>query len=116
MELRKFTRFFTDLKVEANPGTIDSVWGQMRDFTREGCCAVFDNFELGPNSSINLRIQKPGEDVYASATAEVMWKKPTAEKCEVGFKLKDILPSAKAEILEYGYKYWLRHNSDIYKQ
>jgi c-di-GMP-binding flagellar brake protein YcgR len=108
MERRKEMRFPALLKVGAVRQNKDSILGLIKDFSRSGLRAVFDNFESEPNSYTNIKIQNPDEDVFFSANAEVRWKRPTEGRWEVGFRFKDFVPQAKAEILEYAYKKWLK--------
>ncbi|MFH1578295.1 MAG: PilZ domain-containing protein [Candidatus Omnitrophota bacterium] len=107
MNKRKFLRFLTPLKVKAGSDDKEMQLGVIKDFSRDGLRAVFDNFEFEPYSSVALRIQSPSAEGFNRATAEVRWKKLAEGGCEVGLKLTDFLPSLKAEILDYGYDKWL---------
>jgi len=108
---RKELRFPISLKVGAREKNRSSIFGSTTDFSRSGLRVVFDEFESEPNSFIDLKIQRPDKDIFVPASAEVIWKRPILGKWEVGFRIKDFVPEAKAEILEYSYNRWLRDKS-----
>ena len=108
MERRKEIRFPASLKVAGIRQNKESILGLTKDFSRSGLRAVFDNFESEPNSYTDIKIQSPEEDVFIPANAEVRWKRPAEGRWEVGFRLKDFVSQAKAEILEYAYQNWLK--------
>ena len=105
---RRFMRFLITLKVGAKKEDNERSFGLVRDFSREGFRAVFDNFDFNVNSYVDLEIQRLSEDVFIPASGEVVWKRPNEGKWEVGFRLKDFPTEQKAEILERGYKDWVR--------
>lgn len=109
MEKREFLRFPVELRVEAckeNKGYT----GLIKDFSKKGLRVIFDDFKLELNSPLELKIQRPGTDVWISASAEAIWKKQEHNKWDVGLRLKDLAPEEKAQILEYGYLKWLKEN------
>ena len=108
MERRREMRFPVSLKVAAREKNKQSILGLTKDFSRHGLRAVFDNFESEPDSSVELKIQKPNEDVFIPAIAEVRWKRPIEGKWEVGLRFKDFISQVKVEILDYAYYVWLR--------
>ncbi len=114
MERRKFPRFNVMIQVEAGREGKESSIGLIEDFSRGGFRAVFDKFEFEFNLPLQLRIQRPNSDFYASASAEPIWKRSVEDKWDVGFKLKTFPPEAKAEILECGYFKWLKESVHPY--
>ena len=108
MERRKELRFPVSLKIGATATNKRSILGLIKDFSRDGLKAVFDVFESGTESFINIKIQKPNQDVFVPACAEVRWKRPLEGRWEVGFRFKDFVPQVKAEILDYCYHNWLK--------
>lgn len=108
MERRKFMRFLITLKVQAKREDKENSFGLVKDFSREGMRAVFDDFDFNLNSCVNLEIQRLSEDVFVPASGEVVWKRPVEGKWEVGLRLKEFPSLAKSEILENGYHKWLK--------
>ena len=104
---RKFIRFLITLNVKAKKEKEES-FGLVKDFSRKGLRAVFDDFNFDINSYVELELQRLSRDMFIPATAEVIWKRPIKGKWEVGFRLKEFLPQAKAEILDLCYRGWLR--------
>jgi hypothetical protein len=112
MEKRRFLRFNVDLKVEAKNPDSESTWGVLTDFSREGLRVIFDDFKSAVASQTELMIQTPDSENYIPMSAEAVWKTPAeGNKWQVGFKLKEFSPEAKANILEYGYRKWLKENN-----
>lgn len=107
MDNREFMRFDVELKVEAHKDNKEYT-GLVKDFSKKGLRAVFNDFKLDLNSPLELKIQEPGQGAWISARAEAVWKKRAQNKWNVGLKIKDISPENKAEILEYGYLKWLK--------
>lgn len=105
MERRKFLRFAIPLRIEVEGEEIE---GLTKDFSREGLKAVFDHFPLDVHSHIKFKLQRPNEEGYIWGEGEVIWKKSVGEKCEAGIRLKNFPPDLKTEILEQGYKNWVR--------
>ena len=108
MERRKELRFPASLKVAAVRQNKESALGLIKDFSRSGLRAVFDNFDPKPDSCTDIKIQSPKEEVFIPANVEIRWKRPAEGRWEVGLRLKDFVPQAKAEILEYAYQNWLK--------
>ena len=107
MDRRKELRFPVSLKVAAKEVNRDSIFGQIKDFSRSGLRAVFDDFESESEDYVDLKIEIPNADIFVPASVEVRWKKPVEDKWEVGFRFNDFVPQLKAEILDYSYKRWL---------
>lgn len=110
MEKREFKRFVVGLQVAAEKENKESALGLMKDFSRDGLRIVFDKFDFELNSPLDLKIQRPEANFYIFASAEPLWKRAVENKCEVGFKIKEIPPDIKADLLEYGYFKWLKEN------
>jgi len=108
MERRKFMRFPVSLKVEAIKKNKESLFGLIRDFSREGLRVIFDNFDFKSNSYVDFKIQRPDTEVFVPASVEVIWKRPVEGRWETGLRFKEFPPRVKAEILEFGYKKWLK--------
>lgn len=108
---RKFLRFNVALQVEARGENKESALGIVRDFSRQGARVAFDRFEFEPQSSVELKIQRPEKDVFVPAIGKVMWKKFIAGRWEVGIKLVDFSPEVKIEILERAYDAWVKANT-----
>lgn len=107
IERRRCLRFATPLMVQARRENKDNIWGLIRDFSRGGLRAIFDEFDFNLKSFVELQIQRPNENVYIPASVEVIWKRFNEGKWEVGLKLKEFPSQVKAEILEHGYNKWL---------
>ena len=108
-EKRKEMRFPAFIEISARDSQRKkSALGIIRDFSRDGIKAIFDNFNLDSGSQIDLKIHNPQEDAYFPATAEVKWRKSLNGKFEVGLKFRDFVPQVKADILEYCYRNWLK--------
>lgn len=112
MERRKFPRYDVWLKIQAAQKNKEVVSGQVKNFSREGFRVIFDNPGLESDSAMNFIINRPNSDCCVSANAEAVWKRPMGEGWDVGFRLKDIPPENKAEILEYGYRKWVRDKKE----
>ena len=106
-ERRRFMRFSAPLKVQTRDSSNQSVSGEIKDFSRDGLSAVFNNLELKPNSYVDLQIQNPGQDTYSNASAQVVWGRSSGSKCHIGLRFSEFSPRVKADILEYGYKKWV---------
>ncbi len=107
-ERRKFMRFLITLRVKAGKENNQDSFGLIKDFSREGLKAIFDDFDFNPHSCIDLQIQRLSKDIFIPASGEVIWKRPIEGKWEVGVKLKEFSSQAKAEILEEGYNNLLK--------
>lgn len=108
MEHRRFPRYSINLQVEAKDGK-ESDLGTISDFSRQGAKVCFEKFDFEPNSSIELKIQRPNKDVFIPAMGQVMWKRIIGgNKCEAGIKLLDFPSEVKIEILECAYREWIR--------
>ena len=110
VDRRKEMRFPVSLRCAAREGEKDSTIGLIKDFSRDGLRAIFDNFRTQPDSYVNLKIQKPNQDIFFPARAEVRWKRPVEGRWEVGLRFRDFVPQVKAEILEHAYNIWLKDN------
>jgi hypothetical protein len=104
---RKYLRFSTPLMVQARNKNQEKIWGLIKDFSRFGLKVVFDEFDFNTNSLVDLEIQRPNENVYIPASAEVIWKRLIEGKWEAGLSLKEFPAQEKAEILEHGYNKWV---------
>ena len=91
-------------KCTAGQDNQESMLGLIKEFSLGGFRAVFDRFESEPNSHLNFQIQRPKRKIFVPAIAQVRWKRPVADKCEVGFRLRSFFPDVKSEILKYSYK------------
>ena len=87
-----------------------SLHGEIKDFSRRGMCAILNTCSLNEKSDIQIDILRPDYNSHILANASVIWKKPLGEKCEVGLRFKNFPSQAKADILEYGYKKWLKES------
>ena len=87
---------------------MEKIFGLIKDFSRDGLRVVFDKFESEPDSQVNIKVQRPNKDLFVPASVQVRWKRFVGDKWEVGFRIRDFVAQAKAEILEYGYKSWLQ--------
>lgn len=108
MDKRKFLRFNAPLEVKAVKENREYDSGIIKDFSREGLKAVFNNFDFEPDSRIELDIQRPAIDVFIPGKGEVRWKREIKGKWEVGIKLLELPPYVKGEILDYGYRRWVK--------
>ena len=115
VDRRKEMRFPISLRCAAREEREGSIIGLIKDFSRDGLRAVFDDFKTALDSCVNLKIQKPNQDIFFPACAEVRWKKPVEERWEVGFRFRDFIPQVKAEILEHAYNIWLKDNVYAFK-
>ena len=88
-----------------------SLRGEIKDFSRQGMRAILNTSAINENSDVQIDILRPDYNSHILAHATVIWKKPQEEKCEVGLKFKNFPNQAKADILEYSYKRWLKENS-----
>lgn len=111
MNNRKFLRFDIPLQVEARNQNRESFFGKIINFSRQGVSVVFDSFNFEPNTPIELKIQRPGRDIFVPALGQVMWKRDTGGAWQAGIKLLDMPAEVKIEILEYGYDAWLKSSS-----
>ena len=106
IDRRNEVRFPVSLRCKCAAGqdNQESILGLIKEFSLGGFRAVFDRFKSEPNSHLNLQIQRPKRNIFVPAIAQVRWKRPVADKCEVGFQLKSFFPDVKTEILKYSYK------------
>ena len=104
IERRKSLRFLITLKVQTKKENKENCFGLIKDFSRGGIRAVFDDFDFNINSFVDLEIQRLSKDVFIPAIGEVVWKRPSEGRCEVGLRFKEFSPEAKSEILAHGYK------------
>ena len=111
MNNRKYIRYHLPLKVEAKSEDDQSAKGIVKDFSRNGLRILFDSFDFLPPSILNLKIQRPGKEIFVPAIGEVTWKTFTSSGWEVGVRLRDFSPQVKAEILEHAYRAWLSQRS-----
>ena len=107
MEKRKFIRFPVDLKVKAGK----EIAGITKDFSREGLRVIFDDFSFVLDSALKLEIQSPDSDVPIPLVAKPLWKRLLDGKWNVGFMFAELAPAKKAEILEYGYRKWVKEKT-----
>ncbi len=111
MNNRKFLRFNVALQVEARGENKESASGMVMDFSRQGARVAFEKFDFEPESSVELKIQRPEKEIFVPAIGKVMWKKFIAGRWEAGIKLVDFSPEVKIEILERAYDAWVRANT-----
>ena len=111
MEKRQEIRFPVTLKINRKENNQECLEGTIKDFSRNGLRAIFDNFESKSGSYLDIEIERPNTDVFTPAKAEFIWKRPAGGKWEVGFRLKEFIPLAKAEILENAYENWLQNKT-----
>lgn len=112
MERRRFLRFPVTLRAEAGSQGNTVSPGMIKDFSRTGLAAVFDDFNFNPGSQIEIKVQRPGTETFIPAAVEVRWKRLIEGKWAAGFMLKDFPREIKAEILECGFKKWLGENKE----
>ena len=107
MEKRRFMRFPVDLKVKAGK----EITGTTKDFSREGLRVIFDDFSFGLDSLVDMEIQSPTSDASIPLVAKPLWKRLLDGKWNVGFMFAELAPAQKQEVLEYGYKKWVREKT-----
>lgn len=109
MDKREFMRFPVELRIEARKEK-EEYTGLIKDFSRKGLSAVFDEFKFDLHSPLELKIQEPGSDTWIPAYAEAIWKRQAKDKWYVGLVLKSLPSENRAQILEHGYVKWLKEN------
>jgi hypothetical protein len=110
-ERRKYIRFPVSLRVEKYKENRVCSMGTIKDFSRDGIKAVFDDGNFDLNSYVTFGIQRPNREDIFPAVVEVMWKKQVDDKWEVGVRLNYFSSLIKSEILEQGCNNWMQTNS-----
>ncbi len=108
-EQRKFLRFPVNLKIEVKKEN-KNFPGFLKDFSREGICCFFEEFDFNKGDILELKVQRPNKDIFIPAIGKIRWKKRVDNGWEVGMEFKDIPPPIKGEILEFAYFRWLNSN------
>jgi len=107
MESRRFRRFVVPFKMEVLQAG-RNILGAVKDFSRFGIRAVFENFDLEPGAPIDFRLEKIGKDICVSASGVVVWKRYDSGKWDAGIRLVDFPPQLKSDMLEEAYRNWIR--------
>jgi c-di-GMP-binding flagellar brake protein YcgR len=116
-EKRKYLRFECTLpakvtRVEEQNGLEEKA--QVDDFSREGLRMVMNvEFNFAPGSVLELQCSLPGKQATAWVSAEVIWSRNEAGKCELGLQIKDMAPEARSEILDSCYEQWQKKKSTL---
>jgi PilZ domain len=106
IERRIMPRFPVNLTVKGV--NHQALFGSIKDFSRKGMKVILDSPIPNDQTDIQIEIQRPDYNEQILATAFVVWEKASEGKCEVGLKFKSIPVQAKADLLDYGYKEWLK--------
>jgi c-di-GMP-binding flagellar brake protein YcgR len=109
MDRRIMPRFPVNLTV--NSVNHQELFGTIKDFSRKGMKVILDSPVPLDRSDIQIAIQRPDYNEQILATAFVVWEKSFEGKREVGLQFTNIPVQAKADLLEYGYKGWLKSRS-----
>lgn len=72
---------------------------------------ILDAPDVDEKNEVHIEMQQPDCNELISITSTVAWKKHLAGKCEVGLRFKNFPAQAKAVLLDYGYKKWLKGKS-----
>jgi c-di-GMP-binding flagellar brake protein YcgR len=105
---RKFIRFDAPLCVEFKSARkSDHFLGLIKDFSREGCSLVAQDFDFPLNSTIELKMQMPEQSGFVAVWGDVVWSKQQEGKHYAGIKFREIDSGIKQDILSYAYQKWL---------
>jgi hypothetical protein len=109
VERRKFIRFDIPLNVkfkqpESGP---DYSSGTTINFSRHGFCFESEGPALQASSSVELRLQVPGREIFVPVTGYIVWTKNINNRFIAGVQIRDMNREAKSDILEYCYDTWL---------
>jgi c-di-GMP-binding flagellar brake protein YcgR len=105
---RKFMRFEAPLCVEFESASKnDHFLGLIKDFSREGCSLIAQQFDFPLNSTIELKMQLPEQTGFAAVWGDVVWSKEQEGKHYAGIKFREIDSGVKQDILGYAYQRWV---------
>ncbi|OQX79546.1 MAG: hypothetical protein B6D56_06850 [Candidatus Omnitrophica bacterium 4484_70.1] len=108
-EKRKFKRFEVSLPVEVEEKESNLLLkGEVKELSREGLKLNLPGFNPDINSEIVVKIKRPNKKTFVPLLGEVVWKKSTGERWEMGIKIKEMDKTVKMEILEFAYESWLK--------
>lgn len=107
-ERRRFKRFKVSLRVEF---VLDADMefprrGETIDFSREGMRIFLPSTAFSKDERIPLKVYLPNRALPIFLEGRVKWIKAKEGMWEIGFKIEEIDPKDKSEILEYAYKLW----------
>lgn len=76
--------------------------------SREGIRLVFDlGHAFREGETLSVKISRPDEEKsLTEVTGQVVWSRPLGDKVEIGLKIKDMEQTAKAELLDLGFRAW----------
>lgn len=104
-EKRKCPRY--DLLGNVEVENVSSIGESLiKNFSRGGFCAVFDNFDYKVQSTVKVKLQAPPKETPIDIIGDIVWKRQIDGKCYAGLKFKEIDKTAKMDILDYAYKQW----------
>lgn len=83
----------------------------IHDFSRDGLKLTI-NFNLNPNSQIELKLFLPEKKLSASLSGEIMWSRYSGNKMEVGLKINAMDQKAKEEVLNWFFPTWLKEEKE----
>ncbi len=108
-EKRKFKRFDIPLSVKFQPSTeaAEFCFGVTKNFSRGGLNFETNCFEHEPESTFELRVEIPQQNMFVSVLGDIVWKRRDGDKHITGIKIKAMDNEAKWDILDYGYITWL---------
>ena len=107
-ERRKFIRFECLLpaeivKLNEKKPVLDKI--RVDDFSQEGLKLVV-SFNLEPESEIELKLYLPELETVTPVKGKIIWSKPDEHGIQIGMKILEMDPDAKAEIFDYAYERW----------
>jgi c-di-GMP-binding flagellar brake protein YcgR len=105
IERRRYLRFYAPMDVEYKTLTLNPIFGKAlaKDLSREGVRVDLKN-AVAPGTSLELRMNVPGDNLPVFATGKVAWMGGP----EAGIKLTKITPADRKRVMEYIYKEWLK--------
>ncbi|NIO49688.1 MAG: hypothetical protein GTN73_09685 [Candidatus Aminicenantes bacterium] len=73
----------------------------IHDFSCGGSKLIINFITLDPGSDMNLRVYVPEKELRTSLKSEIVWRKFSGEKLEIGLKIKDMEEETKGEIIDW---------------
>jgi len=109
IERRRFMRFDIPLNIKFKEpeAASDFSSGTTINFSRHGFCFESDGPPLQKSSTVELRVQVPGKEIFVPITGHIVWIQNLNNRFIAGVQIRDMNREAKSDILEYCYDTWL---------
>jgi hypothetical protein len=107
---RKFLRFECLLPVEmveVQGRSAEGIKGEIENVSREGIGLIFNlGLNFTPGAVIGFKIMNPATQKECQVKGKIIWSTLAGSKIGIGLKIMNIERSAKAELLDMGFKLW----------